>query len=155
MRAAGPSDPPPPLAVLRGIAGDFRRPVGRRIPLLARHLAVKDWLTYKTNFDYALSRRGRGSMKRWRYALLIFELFLFALILILPQVDLPDFTFPGDSAPIVAKARLCSRPAFSLTRATIQLRAAPVTREIGKSLILPAVNLNPLSAVTLNCSLRC
>ena len=34
-------------------------------------------------------------MKFWRWSLLIFELALFAVILILPQVDLPDFTFSG------------------------------------------------------------
>jgi len=45
-------------------------------------------------------------MKRWAWALLIFELALFALILILPQVDLPDFTFHGGTAPVVMKARL-------------------------------------------------
>ena len=45
-------------------------------------------------------------MKRWQWALLIFELALFALILVLPQVALPEFTFHGGTAPIAAKARL-------------------------------------------------
>lgn len=45
-------------------------------------------------------------MSRWRWALLIFELVLFAVILILPQVDLPDFTFHGGTAPVAMKARL-------------------------------------------------
>jgi hypothetical protein len=58
-------------------------------------------------------------MKRWQWALLIFELALFALILVLPQVELPEFTFNGGTASIAAKARL------SLTRvhpaAAIQL----------------------------------
>jgi hypothetical protein len=45
-------------------------------------------------------------MKRWQWALLIFELALFALILVLPQVALPDFAFHGGTAPIAAKARL-------------------------------------------------
>lgn len=49
-------------------------------------------------------------MKRWCWALLIFELLLFALILVLPQVDLPDFTFHGGTAPIVIKSRLSSSP---------------------------------------------
>jgi hypothetical protein len=48
-------------------------------------------------------------MKRWRWALLIFELVLFALILVLPQVELPEFTFHGGTSPIAVKAR------FSLT----------------------------------------
>ena len=52
-------------------------------------------------------------MKHWRFSLLIFELALFAVILILPQVDLPDFTFRAGSAPVrhmhecAALARLC------------------------------------------------
>ena len=62
-------------------------------------------------------------MKEWRFALLIFELFLFALILVLPQVDLPDFTFPGGSAPISAKSRLSSPPAFSIVLAPVQARS--------------------------------
>ena len=32
-------------------------------------------------------------MKRWQFSFLIFELVLFAAILVLPQVALPDFTF--------------------------------------------------------------
>lgn len=47
-------------------------------------------------------------MTRWRWTLLIFELSLIALILVLPQVDLPDFTFHGGTAPVAAKARLSS-----------------------------------------------
>jgi hypothetical protein len=49
-------------------------------------------------------------MQRWRWALLIFELFLFALILILPQVDLPATAFQRGTAPTVAKARVSSLP---------------------------------------------
>jgi hypothetical protein len=49
-------------------------------------------------------------VKRWQWALLIFELALFAVILILPQVDLPDCTFHGGNAPVVAKARLSAPP---------------------------------------------
>ena len=49
-------------------------------------------------------------MKRWQWVLLITELALFAIILILPQVDLPDFTFHGGTAPVVAKSRISSPP---------------------------------------------
>ena len=52
-------------------------------------------------------------MARWRWALLIFELLLIALILVLPQVDLPDYTFHGGTAPIAAKARVSSAPSSS------------------------------------------
>jgi hypothetical protein len=54
-------------------------------------------------------------MKRWRWALLLFELALFAIILILPQVDLPDFTFHGGLAPIVAHYRACAPPVRAVT----------------------------------------
>lgn len=50
-------------------------------------------------------------MKRWQFSILIFELALFAAILVLPQVALPDFTFHGGTAPVAAHARVCDRPA--------------------------------------------
>lgn len=50
------------------------------------------------------------TMKRWQWALLIFELALFAIILILPQVDLPDFTFHNGTAPVAAHARVSAPP---------------------------------------------
>ncbi len=46
-------------------------------------------------------------MKRWQLVFLIFELVLFAAILVLPQVALPDFTFHGGTAPVVAHSRIC------------------------------------------------
>jgi hypothetical protein len=50
-------------------------------------------------------------MKRWQVAVLIFELLLFAAILILPQVALPDFTFHDGTAPVLAHARVCDHAA--------------------------------------------
>ena len=47
-------------------------------------------------------------MSRWKWALLLTELVLFALILILPQVALPDFTFHSGTAPVSVKLRLSS-----------------------------------------------
>jgi hypothetical protein len=49
-------------------------------------------------------------MKRWRWVLLIFELVLFATILVLPQVDLPAFEVHGGSAPVAARARVFATP---------------------------------------------
>ena len=46
-------------------------------------------------------------MKRWQLSILIFELALFAAILVLPQVALPDFTFHDGTAPVAAHSRLC------------------------------------------------
>jgi hypothetical protein len=52
-------------------------------------------------------------MSRWKWALLLSELALFALILIHPQVALPAFTFHGGTAPVFAKFRLSSPPLSS------------------------------------------
>ena len=49
-------------------------------------------------------------LKRWQWILLLFELVLFAVILILPQVDLPDFTFHKGTAPVAAHAWASSPP---------------------------------------------
>ena len=49
-------------------------------------------------------------MKRWQWALLISELALFALILVLPQVELPEFAFQGGTAPVAVKARSSLTP---------------------------------------------
>ena len=94
-------------------------------------------------------------MKGWRFVLLIFELFLFALILILPQVDLPDFTFPGGTAPILVKSRLSSPPALSVVPAPVPARSLRHIKETRSQGIRTAAALNPLSPVTLSCILRC
>ncbi len=49
-------------------------------------------------------------MTAWRWVVLISELFLFALILVLPQVDLPDTTFRDGAAPVVARMQLTAPP---------------------------------------------
>ena len=49
-------------------------------------------------------------MKRWRLVLPGFELALFALIPVLPQVDLPDFTFSSGTASVAVHSRLSSSP---------------------------------------------
>jgi len=89
---------------------------------------------------------GRGSfstigiaMRRWRWALLLFELGLFALILVLPQVDLPDFTFHGGTAPAAARARLSSAPERIAVHASLLVEPAslpgeaPVERHLSPS----------------------
>jgi hypothetical protein len=63
-------------------------------------------------------------MKRWQFALLIFELALFAVILVLPQVALPDFTFHAGTAPVAAHARVCGPvPGVAIAIATQTLPA--------------------------------
>jgi hypothetical protein len=59
-------------------------------------------------------------MKRWQLVVLIFELVLFAAILVLPQVALPDFTFHGGTAPVVAHSRVCDAVPGTAITATLQ-----------------------------------
>ena len=94
-------------------------------------------------------------MKGWRYGLLIFELFLFALILVLPQVDLPDFTFPGGTATIAARSRLSSPPAFLVVLDPVHAHSLEHAAETRSRVIHPAFHLNPFSPLTLSCILRC
>jgi hypothetical protein len=52
-------------------------------------------------------------MTRWGWVLLIFELFLFVVILILPQVDLPDTAFRDGNSPVLAKLQVTTAPVMS------------------------------------------
>jgi hypothetical protein len=76
-------------------------------------------------------------MKRW------FELFLFALILVLPQVDLPDFTFHGGTAPIAARSRVSSAPVLSMVAVPLQSRSPQPFREKRSQPISSAIRPNP------------
>ena len=68
-------------------------------------------------------------MKRWQFLVLIFELALFAAILVLPQVALPDLAFHEGTAPVAAHARVCD-PGRAMAMATAQqiLPAEPIAR---------------------------
>jgi len=93
-------------------------------------------------------------MKRWRWALLFFELFLFALILILPQVDLPDFTFHGGTAPVVAKARICSAPVRTVAVVVhIPVPAEILNHKVEAAAVAAPVDSN--SRLSLFCTLIC
>ena len=94
-------------------------------------------------------------MKLWRWSLLIFELFLFALILILPDVDLPDFAFQRGSAPIVAKARVSAPPALAVVSHAAQPEPPRHFGEVQSSLIRPLVHSTPDSLLPLLCTWLC
>jgi hypothetical protein len=51
--------------------------------------------------------------------LLLFELVLFAVILILPQVDLPDFTFHKGTAPVAVHVQASSPPVRTVSRIVV------------------------------------
>jgi hypothetical protein len=95
-------------------------------------------------------------MSRWKWLVLIFELALFALILVLPQVDLPEFAFHGGTAPVVTKARLSSTPirsAIIVVAAETPLPAPAVEIQVeNRALSVPAV---PDSRLSLLCTLLC
>lgn len=76
-----------------------------------------------------------ASMKHWRLSLLIFELALFAIILILPQVDLPEFTFQAGNAPVAAHARVCqSSPGHAIVVLSKILHSFPTVRILSEVL---------------------
>lgn len=49
-------------------------------------------------------------MTRWGWVLLIFELFLFVVILIHPDVDLPDTAFRDGNSPVLATLQVTTAP---------------------------------------------
>jgi hypothetical protein len=94
-------------------------------------------------------------MKSWRWILLNFELFLFALILVLPQVDLPDFTFHGGTAPVVAKAKVSSPPVLSAITTPGESRLAQPRQEARNQPVRRAIPLKPHTLLSLLCTLLC
>lgn len=94
-------------------------------------------------------------MKRWRSGILVFELFLFVLILVLPQVELPDFAFHSGTAPIVARSRVSAPPV--LTAVTVPAQARPI-KQFGKGTeqrLGLATHATPRSRLSLLCTLLC
>ena len=94
-------------------------------------------------------------MKRWHWALLIFELLLFVVILALPQVDLPDFAFHRGNAPIVARARISSPPILSAVTGPIQTRAEQHCESAKAERLKPTVHSDSHSLLSLFCSYLC
>lgn len=90
-------------------------------------------------------------MARWRWALLIFELFLFALILILPQVDLPDTAFRDGHTPVMAKRQVNSVP---ITCSAFAVLSAFVESERTVSAVPGSVS-GPAHPSTVGSSLLC
>jgi hypothetical protein len=94
-------------------------------------------------------------MKGWRWGILIFEMFLFALILVLPQVDLPDFAFHRGTAPIVARARASAPP--MLAAGTFPTRSRPTIQfgQEDKQRCRLSNHAAPRSLLSLLCTLLC
>lgn len=94
-------------------------------------------------------------MSRWRWTLLIFELVLFAVILILPQVELPDFTFHGGTAPVVMKTRLASGTARVNVVTPVELPSPVSTSECHIVLHDPPSRTDADTRLSLLCTLTC
>jgi len=94
-------------------------------------------------------------MKWWRWTLLILELVLLAVILVLPQVDGPDFAFTAGTAPSAACARphsLPSQPAIAAVMAPLRVRPAmAIPVQASEIPIIPG----SVSRLALLCSLIC
>ena len=94
-------------------------------------------------------------MKSWRGALLIFELFLFVLILVLPQVDLPDLTSHRGGTPIVAKLKVAAAPVLGVASTPTDSQQPRHTGEAQNQHFGSVVHRNPHSLRSLLCSLIC
>jgi hypothetical protein len=94
-------------------------------------------------------------MKPWQFSILIFELALFAAILVLPQVALPDFTFHDETAPVTAHSRLCNRaPAAAIAVAHQILPTEPLVR-VGREIPGPPAPPAVHSRLSRLCVLIC
>jgi hypothetical protein len=94
-------------------------------------------------------------LKRWQWMLLLFELVLFAVILILPQVDLPEFTFHKGTAPVAAHAQASSPPVRTISRIVVPVLLPALKTESRAEL---RNVLSPLSLdyrLSLLCTLIC
>jgi hypothetical protein len=94
-------------------------------------------------------------MKHWKWFLLIFELALFAVILILPQVDLPEFTFHGGTAPVSAKARTTVRPTAIPVKASTATWLPTEISVVSHDFAEAVVSLGSDSRLSRLCTLLC
>ena len=70
-------------------------------------------------------------MKRWLQVLLLFELVLIGLILVLPQVDLPDTAFRDGNTPLSLRFGVHVAPAVNYTFSALEgtlLQPGPLSR---------------------------
>lgn len=94
-------------------------------------------------------------MTRWGWVLLIFELFLFVVILIHPDVDLPDTAFRDGNSPVLAKLQVTAPPvmAVSITRISTGF-PHPIEAAVQKDLP-SSERTSPATLRSLLCTLLC
>jgi hypothetical protein len=90
-----------------------------------------------------------------RLSILVWLLFLVVLILVLPQVDLPDTAFHGGTAPIDMHSRVTSAPLLVGVSVTVPLSVStdPASRRSEHSLVFAHATSSFLPL--LHRSLRC
>lgn len=93
-------------------------------------------------------------MSCWKWILLIFELVLFAAILVLPQVDLPDFAFQRGTAPVAVKARSVSTPQQTTTP-VVAVSVFSIFSQLKPKEINPVAPSHSDSRLSLICVLLC
>lgn len=94
-------------------------------------------------------------MARWQWVLLISELFLFALILVLPQVDLPDTTFREGGAPVAVRTQLNSPPSALSSAIGPPVRVLDISRSTLLKAVPRASLLSAFERCLLVCALLC
>jgi hypothetical protein len=94
-------------------------------------------------------------MSRWKWILLIFELVLFMVILVLPQVDLPDFAFQCGTAPAALKARSVPTPNQAATPAAVVNSSATFLFELNPEKINIVAPSRAEHRLAISCVLLC
>jgi len=94
-------------------------------------------------------------MTRWPWALLLFELFLLALILILPQVDLPDTAFRDGHTPVLAKLQVNSAPIAYSALAVLNPFVGNNRSVNDLRISVSSQEQHPAVSSSLLCTLRC
>jgi hypothetical protein len=82
-------------------------------------------------------------------------LFLITLILILPEVDLPDTAFHGGSAPVDVHARVTSAPSLLSVGTTVPFSFSHHTASRRREHSLVFAHASPSFLPLLHRSLRC
>lgn len=94
-------------------------------------------------------------LKRWQWMLLLFEMVLFAFILVMPQLDLPDFTFHSGTAPVAAHDRVSCPPLRALMQMVVPAQPlalrAEARSELRATLSPPSLDYRLSSLCTLIC----
>jgi hypothetical protein len=87
--------------------------------------------------------------------LLLFEMVLFAFILVMPQLDLPDFTFHSGTAPVAAHDRVSCPPLRALMQMVVPAQPlalrAEARSELRATLSPPSLDYRLSSLCTLIC----